>query len=114
MSFSFTTEQFPTHLLIRLKGNLLSSYESKPLLEKLIHNGPETVRIIIDLGELKFMNSEGFNTLLKILTFARNHGGDVVVINLSTELNQLFIISKLNSIFTCYNDIDTAIKKLIG
>lgn len=100
MAFSFTIKQHKTYLEIKMAGTLLSLYESKELLEKLEYTSPESARVLIDLSDLRHMSSEGFNTLLKILTFARNHQGDVVIINLSEELKKLFIISKLNAIFT--------------
>jgi len=114
MAFSYEIEKKKKYTDIRMKGMLLSSMETSPLIKSLQFSDPASARFLIDLDGLNYMNSEGFNTMVKILTFARNHGGDVVLINLSTELKQLFIISKLNSIFTIAENKRAAISLLNG
>lgn len=114
MSFTYSIEPKDSYAVIHLHGSLLSSFEAKPFLEEL-HEVRKTInRFVVDLQELKHMSSEGLGVLIQILTKARNAGGDAVIINLSTELQQLFIITKLNSIFTVAKDLRSAVKLLAG
>ncbi len=112
MSFTYSIEPKDTYAVIHLHGALLSSFEAKPFLEELHEVRKKINRFVVDLQELKHMSSEGLGVLIQILTKARNAGGDAVIINLSTELQQLFIITKLNSIFTVAKDVRSAVKFL--
>jgi len=49
--------------------------------------------------------------LITLLTKFRNKGGDLVLINPSEQVTNLFIITKLNAIFTITKDKIEAIKK---
>lgn len=112
LSFTYSIEPKDSYAVIHLHGALLSTFEAKPFLEEL-HEVRKTInRFVVDLQELKHMSSEGLGVLIQILTKARNAGGDAVIINLSTELQQLFIITKLNSIFTVAKDVRSAVKLL--
>lgn len=114
MSFTYSIVPKEGYAVIHLHGALLSSFEAKPFLEEL-HETRKTInRFVVDLKELKHMSSEGLGVLIQILTKARNAGGEAVIINLSTELQQLFIITKLNSIFTIAKDVRSAVKILAG
>jgi anti-anti-sigma factor len=112
MSFTYDIKKTKKYTGIKLSGSLLSTSESQPLVRSLEYSGEASARFLIDLSKLNYLNSEGFNALIRILTFARNHGGEVVLVNLSQELQQLFIISKLNSIFTIVKDKKEAVALL--
>jgi anti-sigma B factor antagonist len=94
---------------ISLVGKILSRTDAEPLLEeanRLISSGK--TKLILDLSQTTFLNSEGLNVLLKILTLCRREGGDCVLCKTSDELNNLFIMTKLNHIFTVTSNIKEA------
>lgn len=104
MSFSYSIKKQRNYRQVNLEGTLLSAEDGRKLLEELAITDAASARIILDLGKLNFMNSEGFNTLLKILTACRNAGGDVAILHLSGPLKELFLITKLLSVFTVVNN----------
>jgi anti-sigma B factor antagonist len=57
-------------------------------------------RFVINLGAVKFINSNGLGLLINILTKSRKAGGDAVLSNVPDELNRLLAMTKLNSIFS--------------
>lgn len=114
MAFSYTIKEERGVCEIRLDGNLLTAYDARELTEALKETLLHTNKFIINLKSLKYMNSEGFNILLQILTRSRNAGGDSIIINLSAELKELFIITKLHHIFTTASTKKEAINLLKG
>ena len=101
LNMEFTSKQNKDRVLISIKGRILSMYDSQPLLEEvenLIKEG--NTLFILDLSKTEYLNSEGLNVLLKILTRSRTVGGETVLCHPSTELDKLFIITKLAHIFT--------------
>ena len=114
MSFSFDIKQEGELILISLKGNLMSKEPVQPLLDEIDFFFSEGLRkIIIDLTEMKYMNSTGLNVLINIFTQARNKGGEVVITNIPEKINELLIITKLNSIFNIEKTVEAAKKFLI-
>jgi anti-anti-sigma factor len=100
MAFSYSIKPKKNYRLLSLEGNLLSAFDGKQLLEELNIHDAASAMLVIDLGKMQFLNSEGFNVLLKILTASRNHDGEVIVMHVSGALKELFIITKLNAVFT--------------
>jgi anti-sigma B factor antagonist len=55
--------------------------------------------VILDLSELQYMNSTGLNILINVLTRTRNAGGDALIAGMSNSVRQLFIVTKLDTVF---------------
>ncbi len=109
----FSTKKSGSVTLLHIKGKILSQTDAAPLLDEasaLVESGHN--RIVLDLSETTFLNSEGLNVLLKILTLCRRAGGDCVLCCISEELNRLFIITKLSHIFTITDSLAAAEEKL--
>lgn len=67
---------------------------------------------VIDLNQVKYLNSSGINLLISILTIIRNEEGDLVLASISQKIKNLLIITKLNSIFNVEDNVDDAINFL--
>jgi len=88
------------------------------------NNGPELMEIaqnkitegiifcMIDISEVRYINSSGIGVLITILTKFRNKEGEVILINPSEQVKKLLIITKLNAIFNIVDSRDEAIQKL--
>jgi len=114
MSFSFDIKQEDKLILISLKGNLMSKEPVQPLLDEIDFLFSEGLKkIIIDLTDMQYMNSTGLSVLINIFTKARSKGGDVIIASIPKKINELLIITKLNSIFNIEETVDAAKKILI-
>lgn len=114
MSFAFEIKKEETLILISLKGNLMGKEQVQDLLDEIDFFYNEGIKkIIINLAEMEYMNSSGLSVLINIFTQARNKGGEVVITNISEKINQLLIITKLNSIFNIEDSVEAAKKILI-
>ncbi|MDG1476942.1 MAG: STAS domain-containing protein [Vicingaceae bacterium] len=114
MSFSFEIKKEESLILISLQGNLMGKEQVQGLLDEIDFFYNEGLKkIIIDLSEMQYMNSTGLSVLINIFTQTRNKGGEVVITNIPEKINQLLIITKLNSIFNIEETVEEAKKILI-
>jgi len=66
--------------------------------------------VILNLKEIKILNSLGINTLIKIFTKCRNHGGDMYIVNISDKINQVLLLTKLNTVLNIAPSVPDAVK----
>ena len=113
MAFSYTTTEQKGITIIHLAGEIIDKMEAAAFTEqvaKMAAAGQN--RFVMELSELRYMNSSGLNVLVNVLTKARNTGGEVVVCNLSKKVKDLLVITKLDTIFHILPTVEEAIKKL--
>jgi len=99
--------------LVHLSGVLLASDQTTELVEdvqKLIEEG--TQNLIVELSGIETMNSTGLSLMISILTKARNAGGETVIANIPEKVNELMVITKLNTVFTVAGTVEEAVELL--
>ena len=64
---------------------------------------------VLNLENVRLLNSIGLNALIKILTKTRNAGGDLTIVNISDKINQLLLLTKLNTVLNIANSIEEAV-----
>ncbi len=98
-------------VIIELKGNVMGGDDTKEfneLLHKLIDEGKKNV--IVDLSEVKFMNSSGLGMLISGLTTMKRENGSLKLVNVTEKIESLLIITKLVTIFESYDSVEDAVK----
>ena len=114
MNFSYTIKKDKELINISFIGNLMNKGQVQGLLDEIEFYANEGLnKIIIDLSEMKYMNSTGLNILINIFTQTRNKGGDVIITNVPEKIKNLLVITKLNSIFNIEETVAQAKKVLI-
>ena len=99
--------------VLSVSGNVLTGIHNSEILgviTEMIKNGSD--KIVIKLGEVKFINSNGLNLLLNILTKYRKAGGEIVLAHVPNELDRLLDMTKLNSVFISRANMDEAVAYL--
>ena len=95
------------YLWVDIKGKLIVEEDGKNMFEQINSNiSKECSNIVLNLEDLEYINSSGFNNLLKILTKSRNMGGDTILCNINSVIETLLITTKLNTIFKVENKIE--------
>ena len=105
-----TSEKYSA-VIIEFKGNVIGgpdSEEFSKLLHSYIDEGKKN--IVVDLKNVKFMNSSGLGMLISGFTTVKNGGGTFKLANATEKINSLLVITKLITIFENYNSVDEAIK----
>ena len=95
------------YLWVDIKGKLIIEQDGKNMFEQINSNiSKKCSNIVLNLRDLEYINSSGFNNLLKILTKSRNMGGDTFLCNINSVIETLLITTKLNTIFKIENKIE--------
>jgi anti-anti-sigma factor len=95
------------YLWVDIIGKLIIEEDGKNMFEEINSNiSEEYSNIVLNLKDLEYINSSGFNNLLKILTSSRNMGGDTFLCNINSVIETLLITTKLNTIFKVENKIE--------
>lgn len=113
MQFSYELKQSGTIHILTLRGELIEKNQADKMIEEVndqILNNHN--RFLLDLGELKYLNSSGLTILIQVLTKARKAGGEAVIANVGSRINELLVITKLNTVFTVASTIEEGLKKL--
>ncbi len=113
MLFDFSVKENTSPVIISLEGELIEKNQAADLMHKvdaLLETDKN--KIAINMANLKYMNSSGLNTLIQLLTKARNKGGDTVIYNMNKKINELLIVTKLNTLFKVVDSEAEAIKIL--
>lgn len=101
--------------VFHLKGRLMDQHQADRLmgaLDEELRKGQRSV--VLDMGDLQYMNSTGLNILISVLTRTRNSGGDTLIARMSSSVRQLFVVTKLDSVFVIAPTVEEAVAKLNG
>ncbi len=113
MTYTLATDK--DLLLIAVAGDLIGGFETEKLYreveEAIVEGGAK--RCVVDLSEVRFLNSAGIGLLITLLAKFRNRGGDLAIMRPSDQLKKLLIITKLEAIFQSVEQPDEAFSKLI-
>lgn len=91
-------------------GRIVFGDEASQLREEVKKRLAENNRLVLDLGEVTYIDSGGIGTLVGLFTTARNSGGDVKLANLTKRVNDLLQITKLITVFENHESVDSAVK----
>jgi anti-sigma B factor antagonist len=71
-------------------------------------------KIVLNLGEVQYIDSSGVGELVKVHTTLRNQGGQLRLVNLNKRVNDLLQITRLSAVFDIERDEASAIRSLGG
>lgn len=109
MIFTYKSEKNGTLHVFSLTGELIDRNQANSLMEEVetaIENNE--AKFVLDLKNLKYLNSSGLNILINILTKSRKAGGDVAICCVNKKINELLLITKLNHVFNVCADEQAA------
>lgn len=72
----------------------------------------DSKKCILDIQQIKYINSAGIAGLLSLLTKTRNQGGEMWLASPSEHVQKLLIMTKLQNIFNIAPSVDKAIEKI--
>jgi len=67
-------------------------------------------KILLNLGDVTYIDSSGIGELVSAFTSVRNQGGELKLLNLTKKVHDLLQITKLYTVFDIKDDETTAIK----
>ena len=99
--------------IIRLSGKIMGGPEAGEInnqINNLIDQGK--IKIIIDMKEVEWVNSSGLGILIGAITTLKNNDGKLSLTNISDRVYNLLKITKLQSLFSIYPNLETAITSM--
>jgi len=107
--FSYTIAEKNSIILLKLSGRILDNEQTSRLLSEVNSILSDKInKIVLDIENIEYINSNGLNCFIQLLTKARNMGGDAVIVNVPEKIKNLLLISKLNTVFTIKDSVDKA------
>ena len=108
---NFAQEIKSDTLILRISGDLIGEDNGTRLVEAVNDAvGHKVMTCIIDISDLRYLNSSGIGVLITILTKFRNKGGEVYLMKPSESVKKLLAITKLNAIFQVVQSEEEALK----
>ena len=96
--------------ILTLKGNFLCEPDKTKLREKLYGLMDDKIKnVIVDLGNVECMNSEGLGSLVMALTSLRRGGGDLRLARVNDMVLKTLTITQLSRVFKMYDTAKDAV-----
>lgn len=108
MKFEFESKS-TINGVFKLQGSLIGETDGMPLTEAFneqMENG--FLIFVLELSDLKHINSSGLGVFITLLTKARKKDGEVLLVNPSEGIRKLLLMTKLNAIFKIYDTVELA------
>ena len=97
-------------MLLDLNGRLVLGASTEGLRDKvrsLLQQGQQ--RFIVNLAEVPYMDSGGLGELVQAYATVTKQGGALKLVHLTTRLRDLLVITKLATVFDCYDNEEAAL-----
>lgn len=97
-------------VVLEPRGSLVGGDETdelKKTVASLIEQGNR--KLIIDLGEVEYLNSSAIGALVSAHTSYMNRQGKMILCNINKSITNIFLVTKLSTIFTTAEKREDAI-----
>ena len=96
--------------VIHVRSNLIGGPETLAVHETVKEIlGRKRTRIVIDLSSVTWINSSGLGMLMGCLTSVKNAGGEMTLTGVTEKVKNLFVITKLITLFDVFESVQEAI-----
>lgn len=113
MKLTYQLQKEEIVYFLHIQGDLIGDEVGPKLVEMVsdaVNDGIKT--FVVDLSEVRYISSSGIGLLITMLTKMRNVDGEVYLTSPSEHVKKLLIITKLNNIFTVFDSVEEAKKKI--
>ena len=110
MSMKATTRQVNSVSVVDLSGRITlgeGCSQLRELIRDLLSKGQK--KILLNLGEVTYIDSSGIGELVSGFTAVSNQGGSLKLLNLTKKVHDLLQITKLLTVFDVHDDEAKAI-----
>ncbi len=111
MSMKASTRQVDGITIVDLSGRIIlgeGSVVLRDTVRDLVAKGNK--KILLNLGDVSYIDSSGIGELVSAFTSVRNQGGELKLLNLTKKVHDLLQITKLYTVFDVEDDEALAVK----
>ncbi len=94
------------YLILEIRDERIDAHNSAELKEsilKVIEQGE--LNIVVQLGQVRFIDSSGLGALLSGFKNAAARSGKLVLTNIQSQVLSMFELTRLNRVFEIYGDV---------
>lgn len=98
--------------ILRMEGKIMGGPDAdtfQKTVKDLLAEGRKSV--LLDLGKVSWVNSTGLGILISGHTTIQNGGGKMMLVGVNKRIDQIFMVTKLHTIFESYDDEAQALAK---
>lgn len=103
-------------VVVKIKGDITLSDGGDALLKdkirSLLQQGHR--QILIDLGDVSYVDSAGLGQLVHVYATTKNAGGTLKLLHVTKRLHQLMVVTRLLTVFDAYDNEAEAIASFGG
>ena len=110
MGIDFSIRQSDGITIVDLRGRITlgeGSVALRDTVHDLLSKGQK--RILLNLGDVNYIDSSGIGELVSAFTAAKKQGGEVKLLNLTKRVHDLLQITKLYTVFDVKDDEASAV-----
>ena len=114
MSVKLTTRQIGDVSVVDVAGRITLGEGSSALrdsLREMVGKGQK--KILLNLGEVSYIDSSGIGELVSAFTTVTNGGGQLKLLNLTKRVKDLLQITKLYTVFDVHDSEVNAIRSFV-
>ena len=104
-------EKIENHVaILSLSGKMMGGPETQSVhdhIRSLMNDGIKNV--VIDLGDVKWMNSSGMGVLMASMTTLNAQDGKLALARVTEKVKSLLIITQLIKVFTTFETVERAV-----
>jgi anti-sigma B factor antagonist len=111
MKMTTSNRQVGSVTVVDISGRIELGEESaalRDLVSELLNNGHK--QILLNLGDVNYIDSSGLGALVSSFTSARKQGGELKLLNLTDRVTDLMQMTKLYTVFDIKDDEAVAVK----
>ena len=111
MSIKLSTRQVGDVSVVDVAGRITlgeGSSALRDLLRKMV--GKNQKKILLNLGDVSYIDSSGIGELVSGFTTVTNQGGQLKLLNLTKRVKDLLQITKLYTVFDVHDDEAAAVR----
>jgi anti-sigma B factor antagonist len=111
MALQMVEKQIDGVTVLDLVGRITLGEESnqvRAMIKEILAKGK--TQIVLNLGEVTYIDSAGLGTLVSAYTSAQNQGSTLKLANLTKRFREQLHITKLVTIFETFESVDEAVK----
>ena len=98
-------------VILEMSGKLMGGPDAATFndtLKTVLHEGGTNV--IVDLARVNWVNSTGLGILISGYSTVKKSGGELKLLHVSERIESIFMVSKLHTVFTSFDDEDEAVQ----
>ena len=102
-------------VVISLSGQLMGGPDAEAVRQLIRENlDAGHKKIVIDIGDVSWVNSTGLGILIASHVTVSNAGGSVKLSRVSHRISQIFMVTKLHTVFDTHDSVEAAVASFGG